>query len=392
MITRSKVLTATVLIGTTLISLSLGGCQLLPNRQQPGRHLVAPSGRPAVLTVLLGTPSPRVSADFKNLVNSTARPGLRLVVLSAANGATLGSFAAPPAPVMTGPPFPKLPPSNATSFTKAGYRKKLKQAKAELRHDVAMLLRKQRAEITAWADHAVAVSLTAATRLGHRPATARADSLAQVIAEAAAEVTALQQTKLVFGTRKVIAILADVGAAPTQLHVSLFGMTLAVADVPNAAQDAAWQADLLDAGARSTYAFTPVTDSLLAGEVGAALGGRGAVIFQLARLRYGPDQYTFPVSADHALEQALRLLTVTYPGASATINGYTDNVAVRGGNLLLSWKRAQVVLNWLVAHGVAADRLQATGHGSADPVAPNRPGGQPLNRRVVLIISTGEAA
>lgn len=88
-----------------------------------------------------------------------------------------------------------------------------------------------------------------------------------------------------------------------------------------------------------------------------------------------------------SLRHLLRLLAVSYPGASATIDGYTDNIAVPGGNLTLSWKRAVAVLNWLVRHGIAADRLQAIGHGSADPLAPNRPGGQPLNRRVVVIIT-----
>lgn len=41
---------------------------------------------------------------------------------------------------------------------------------------------------------------------------------------------------------------------------------------------------------------------------------------------------------------------------------------------------------WLVAHGVPASRLQAYGYGDAGPVAPNTPAGQPLNRRVDVII------
>jgi flagellar motor protein MotB len=35
---------------------------------------------------------------------------------------------------------------------------------------------------------------------------------------------------------------------------------------------------------------------------------------------------------------------------------------------------------------VGASRLQAVGFGDTDPVAPNTPDGQPLNRRVVVII------
>ena len=75
------------------------------------------------------------------------------------------------------------------------------------------------------------------------------------------------------------------------------------------------------------------------------------------------------------------------PDAAAVISEHTDSIPTPGGNLALSWRRAQAVLAWLVQHGIDATRLQAVGHGAADPVAPNRPGGQPLNRRVVVIIT-----
>jgi outer membrane protein OmpA-like peptidoglycan-associated protein len=48
-------------------------------------------------------------------------------------------------------------------------------------------------------------------------------------------------------------------------------------------------------------------------------------------------------------------------------------------------------LRWLVAHNVAAGRLQAFGYGDTDPVAPNTSGGQPLNRRVVVVIDPAVA-
>jgi outer membrane protein OmpA-like peptidoglycan-associated protein len=50
------------------------------------------------------------------------------------------------------------------------------------------------------------------------------------------------------------------------------------------------------------------------------------------------------------------------------------------------------VRNWLVDHGVAAGRLQAFGYGDTDPVAPNTPNGQPLNRRVVVVIDPAVSA
>ena len=77
---------------------------------------------------------------------------------------------------------------------------------------------------------------------------------------------------------------------------------------------------------------------------------------------------------------------MTYPHAVASIDGYTDDLPAPGGNLLLSQSRAHAVQQWLIAHGVAASRLQAAGYGDADPVAPNTSAGQPLNRRVVVVI------
>jgi outer membrane protein OmpA-like peptidoglycan-associated protein len=86
------------------------------------------------------------------------------------------------------------------------------------------------------------------------------------------------------------------------------------------------------------------------------------------------------------IDRLLNLLQVRYPLSAASIDGYTDDLPVPGGNRRLSWRRARAVLDWLAAHGVQASRLQAVGHGSADPVAPNTPQGQPLNRRVVVVI------
>jgi OmpA family len=74
--------------------------------------------------------------------------------------------------------------------------------------------------------------------------------------------------------------------------------------------------------------------------------------------------------------------------ATVTINGYTDSlpVAIPGGNLQLSLLRAEQVENWLIVHGVGVGRIQAFGYGDTDPVAPSTPSGQPLNRRVVVVI------
>ena len=127
----------------------------------------------------------------------------------------------------------------------------------------------------------------------------------------------------------------------------------------------------------------PGDETGLGAAVASSLTEPGSVTFALSRVRYGPAQYALPAAARPALDRLRELLAVTDPDAVATINGYTDSIPTPGGNLALSWRRALAVLAWLVQHGIDATRLQAVGHGAADPVAPNRPGGQPLNRRVV---------
>lgn len=71
------------------------------------------------------------------------------------------------------------------------------------------------------------------------------------------------------------------------------------------------------------------------------------------------------------------------------IQGHTDN---RGGsqrNMELSQQRADAVRQWLIAAGVAADRLTARGYGDTRPVAPNiTAGGRARNRRVQFMITS----
>jgi len=65
------------------------------------------------------------------------------------------------------------------------------------------------------------------------------------------------------------------------------------------------------------------------------------------------------------------------------IEGYTDNVGSKALNQKLSQQRAEVVKAYLVAKGVAAERLTATGFGEEKPLADNKTEkGKAENRRV----------
>ena len=77
------------------------------------------------------------------------------------------------------------------------------------------------------------------------------------------------------------------------------------------------------------------------------------------------------------------------------VNGYTDNAPVgrelqRKGvtsNQILSQKRAENVMEYLVSQGMQPSLVSAVGHGDADPVASNKtPQGRAKNRRVELTL------
>ena len=65
------------------------------------------------------------------------------------------------------------------------------------------------------------------------------------------------------------------------------------------------------------------------------------------------------------------------------VQGHTDARGKYAHNMDLSQRRAQSVVRWLAAHGVAADRMVAKGYGPNKPVASNQTNqGRSLNRRV----------
>ena len=67
------------------------------------------------------------------------------------------------------------------------------------------------------------------------------------------------------------------------------------------------------------------------------------------------------------------------------VEGHTDNVGAKAANQVLSQKRAQAVVGWLITNGVDPSRLTAQGFGDSKPVADNSTDeGRAKNRRVEL--------
>jgi OOP family OmpA-OmpF porin len=86
---------------------------------------------------------------------------------------------------------------------------------------------------------------------------------------------------------------------------------------------------------------------------------------------------TFPV-----LENMNRIFK-EYPYAKFSIEGHTDSDGSNALNQTLSENRAAAVKNYLIEHGIAADRLQSTGFGETVPIATNKTAaGKAQNRRV----------
>jgi outer membrane protein OmpA-like peptidoglycan-associated protein len=76
------------------------------------------------------------------------------------------------------------------------------------------------------------------------------------------------------------------------------------------------------------------------------------------------------------------------PNARITIDGHTDDVGADAANQALSQRRAQSVVAWLTAQGVAAARMEATGHGESQPKVPNTSDrNRAQNRRIEITVT-----
>jgi len=76
------------------------------------------------------------------------------------------------------------------------------------------------------------------------------------------------------------------------------------------------------------------------------------------------------------------------PTTTVTIIGHTDNTGSDAINNPLSVNRAGAVRDYLVARGVAANRITIDGRGSREPIANNStPQGRAKNRRVEIFVA-----
>ena len=98
------------------------------------------------------------------------------------------------------------------------------------------------------------------------------------------------------------------------------------------------------------------------------------------------DKATIRPDSEETLSRILKAIKAR-PDVKLVIEGHTDAHGSDAYNQTLSDKRAQSVVNWLVSHGIAKEKLRAKGFGESRPVADNsKPDGRALNRRVEIAI------
>jgi OOP family OmpA-OmpF porin len=109
----------------------------------------------------------------------------------------------------------------------------------------------------------------------------------------------------------------------------------------------------------------------------------GNIVFETGKATLQPG-----AGSEAVLEQLKAYLDKTPKVTKLRIEGHTDNVGQADANLELSGQRALTVKKWLVEHGIAKDRLIATGFGMTRPIADNSTEeGRAQNRRTEFKIA-----
>jgi outer membrane protein OmpA-like peptidoglycan-associated protein/YHS domain-containing protein len=125
----------------------------------------------------------------------------------------------------------------------------------------------------------------------------------------------------------------------------------------------------------NTAAFQEVTKDIALNNL--AVGTK----IVLRNIFFDFDKSTLRPESTNELERLIKLLT-DVPTLKIEISGHTDNKGSADYNQKLSESRSKSVVDYLVAKGIAADRLQFKGYGLTQPMAGNETDeGRQLNRR-----------
>lgn len=106
------------------------------------------------------------------------------------------------------------------------------------------------------------------------------------------------------------------------------------------------------------------------------------------------DDATVRASYRPLLERFARVARAYYPNSTITIEGFADPAGSQAYNLNLSRRRAQNVMDALIASGLTGNPLRAIGYGESRQVNPGAAASDPgaeANRRVVFVIESAGA-
>ncbi len=103
------------------------------------------------------------------------------------------------------------------------------------------------------------------------------------------------------------------------------------------------------------------------------------IFFDFGKDNLQPESYP-------ELERAVSIMKA-HPSMEVEIAGYTDNVGGDQVNKDLSLRRAKAVRDYLIRHGIDANRITAKGYGKDNPILPNDTDeGRAANRRVEFVV------
>lgn len=111
-------------------------------------------------------------------------------------------------------------------------------------------------------------------------------------------------------------------------------------------------------------------------------------IFVIKNIYYEFDKSNLTMEAKRTISRTLLVIMKEYPQIVVEIGSHTDSKGNDNYNLKLSQRRAESVVNFLIANGIQKERLRAKGYGETKPIAPNEnedgsdnPEGRAKNRR-----------
>lgn len=114
----------------------------------------------------------------------------------------------------------------------------------------------------------------------------------------------------------------------------------------------------------------------------------GETLLRLHGVNFAFDSAKLSPESEAVLDEAVQELNDA-PNVSVRVEGHTDSIGSEAYNLELSQRRAEAVVDYLVARGIEAGRIEPIGMGESHPIESNdTEEGRYHNRRVDFVVST----